>query len=113
MKSLVIKIALLTECLVPSLLHAQVNFNVAERQVQIHGSVSEGLAYSNNNNYLTMDTSDGSSFTDGAANISSQITDKFRAGAQIYVRDIGKLGQWHPQLDWAFGDYRFKDWFGI
>jgi hypothetical protein len=113
MKSLAIKIAFLAGCLAPGLLHAQVSFDVAGRQVQVHGSASEGFAFSNNNNYLTMDTTNGSSFTDGSANISSQITDKFRVGAQIYVRDIGRLGLWHPQLDWAFGDYRFKDWFGI
>jgi hypothetical protein len=113
MKGLSIAIALLIGCLVPGFLNAQTRFNVAGRQVQIHGSVSEGFAYSNNNNYLTMDTTHGASFTDGDANISSQITDKFRVGAQVYLRDIGRLGQWHPQLDWAFGDYRFKDWFGI
>jgi hypothetical protein len=113
LKGLAIKIALVVGCLVPGLVHAQVSFDLAGRQAQIHGSVSEGFAYSNNNNYLTMATTNGSLFTDGDANISSQITDKFRVGAQIYVRDVGKLGQWHPQLDWAFGDYRFKDWFGI
>ena len=23
------------------------------------------------------------------------------------------MGNWHPELDWAVADYRFKDWFGI
>jgi hypothetical protein len=26
---------------------------------------------------------------------------------------MGALGNWHPTLDWASGDYRFKDWLGI
>ena len=42
-----------------------------------------------------------------------QITDKFRIGAQVYDRNLGQLGRWHPSLDWAFADYRFKPWFGI
>jgi hypothetical protein len=61
-----------------------------------------------------MNTSQGSfQFTDIGANISTQLTDRFRIGAQIYDRDIGALGAWHPQLDWAVADYKFKDWLGI
>jgi hypothetical protein len=51
--------------------------------------------------------------TDMGLNMSSQITDKFRVGAQVYDRNLGQLGQWHPSLDWAVADYRFKNWFGI
>lgn len=90
------------------------NFTVDGKTVQIHGFLSEGFADSNDNNFLTMKTSDGSfAMTDGGVNISTQLTDKFRVGAQVYDRNIGQLGQWHPQLDWAFGDYKFKDWFGV
>ncbi len=61
-----------------------------------------------------MNTSDGScAMTDGGVNVSTQITDKFRIGAQIYDRNIGQLGKWHPHLDWAFGDYKFKSWMGV
>jgi hypothetical protein len=51
--------------------------------------------------------------TDAGANISSQITDKFRVGAQVYLYNVGKLGDWRPELDWATAQYQFKDWFGI
>src|SRR3984893_10863542 len=99
-------------CGVPAELHAQ--FLIEGRPVQIHGFASQGFAYSNDNNYLTMNTSDGTfKFTDGGVNISAPITDKLRVGAQIYIRSIGTLGQWHPVLDWAVVDYKFKDWFGI
>lgn len=98
----------------PGLLHAQFDFKVGGRTVQVHSFASQGFAYSNQNNYLTMKTSDGSwAMTDGGVNISSQLTDRFRVGAQVYVRNIGHLGDWHPTLDWAMGDYKFKDWFGI
>jgi len=95
-------------------MHAQFDFTIAGRPVQVHSFASQGFAYSNDNNYLTMDTSQGSfNLTDVGANISMRVTDKLRIGAQIYDRDFGQLGKWHPQLDWATADYRFKDWFGV
>jgi len=98
----------------PSLLHAQFDFRVADRDVQVHSFASQGYMYSNDNNYMTMPTSQGSfKMTDGGANASMQLSDKFRIGVQGYVRDFGRMGDWHPQLDWAYADYRFKDWFGF
>ena len=90
------------------------NFTVDGKTIQFHGFASEGFAYSNDNNYLTMNTSQGSfAMTDGGVNVSTQLTDNFRVGAQIYDRNIGELGKWHPTLDWAVADYKFRDWFGI
>jgi len=89
-------------------------FKIVNRPVQIHGFASQGFAYSDENNYLTMNTSQGSGeFTDAGLNASAPVTDHFRVGAQAYLRDIGQLGEGHPQLDWAYGDYRFADFFGI
>lgn len=97
-----------------TVMNAQFNFNVEGRQVQIHSFASQGFAYSNQNNYLTMKTSQGSfAFTDFGFNASTQLTDHFRVGAQLYDRNVGQLGNWHPELDWAFGDYRFADWLGV
>jgi hypothetical protein len=98
----------------PSLLHAQFDFNLAGRPVQIHSFASQGFAYSNQNNYLTMKTSQGSfELTDLGFNVSMPVTDKFRVGAQLYSYNVGSLGRYRPQLDWAVVDYRFKDWFGV
>jgi len=84
------------------------------RNVQVHGFASQGFIYTNQNNWLTMNTSEGSgTATEMGLNASSQLTDRFRVGAQVYDRNLGELGQWHPTLDWAVADYRFKDWFGI
>jgi hypothetical protein len=89
-------------------------FTVFDRAVQVHGFATQGFAYTNNNNFLTMNTTNGSpAFTDGAMNLSTAITDKFRVGAQAYVRKIGQLDDFRPQLDWAYGDYRFAHWFGV
>ena len=89
-------------------------FRVLDRTVQVHGFVSQGFIYTNDNNWLTMSTSQGSAaFTDFGLNMSSQITDKLWIGAQGYDRNLGQLGQYHPSLDWAVADYRFKSWFGV
>jgi hypothetical protein len=99
--------------LAPGLLHAQFDFKLDGRDVQVHSFASEGFALTNQNNFLTMDTTNGAFFTDFGFNVSSNITDKLRVGAQFYDRDIGHLQEWHPVLDWAVVDYRLTDWFGI
>jgi len=89
-------------------------FKVWNRTVQVHGFASQGFVYTDKNNWLTMNTSQGSgAMTDMGLNMSAQLTDRFRVGAQVYDRNLGQLGQWHPSLDWAAGDYRFTNWFGI
>jgi hypothetical protein len=100
--------------LAPGFLYGQTDFHVAGRDVQVHSFASQGFAYSNENNFLTMPTSNGTfSFTDYGMNMSTQLTDKLRVGAQVYGRNMGRLGNWYPTLDWAVVDYRFKDWFGV
>jgi hypothetical protein len=101
-------------CAVTAKLHAQFNFHVDGREVQIHSFASQGFAYSNRNNYLTMKTSQGNfAFTDFGFNASTPITDKLRVGAQMYSYNVGVLGRYRPQVDWAVADYHFKDWFGV
>ena len=89
-------------------------FKLFDRMVQVHGFASQGFVYTNDNNWLTMNTSQGSAaWTDFGLNMSSEVTDRLRIGAQGYNRNLGQLGQYHPSLDWAFADYRFKSWFGL
>src|SRR5262249_46311335 len=105
--------AFLAACLLPHLLHAQVDLDVHGREIQVHGFLSEGFARTNDNNYLRMNTSKGSFFTEMGLNASAQIDDKLRIGAQIYDRDIGELGDGKVYLDWVFADFRWKDWLGV
>ena len=100
-------------CIGQVALQAQ-EFKLFDREVQIHGFASQGFVYTNDNNWLTMNTSQGSgAFTDFGINVSTNVTDRLRVGAQLYDRNLGQLGQYHPSLDWAVVDYRFKSWFGI
>jgi hypothetical protein len=90
------------------------DFKLLGREVEIHGFASQGFVYTNTNNWLTMNSSQGSAaFTDFGVNVSTSVTDKLRVGAQLYDYNLGQLGQYHPSLDWAVADYRFKSWFGI
>jgi len=47
----------------PALIHAQYDFNLAGHKVQVHSFGSQGFAYSNDNSYLTMNTSKGASIS--------------------------------------------------
>ena len=50
---------------------------------------------------------------DFGVNRSTRVNDKLRVGGQLYDRNLGQLGQYHPSLDFAVADYRFKSWLGI
>ncbi len=93
---------------------AQSSFRLGEKEVQVHGSIQQGFVFSSGNNFLTMNTRDGSgAMTDGAFNVGSQLTQKLRVGAQVYSRNIGDLGNGQLQIDWAFADYKVNSAFGV
>jgi hypothetical protein len=90
------------------------DFRLFDRDVEVHGFASQGFVYTNTNNWLTMNSNQGSgAFTDFGFNVSTNVTDRLRIGAQLYDRNLGQLGQYHPSLDWAVVDYRFKSWLGF
>jgi hypothetical protein len=93
---------------------AQSSFKVGEKEIQVHGSVQQGFVVGEGNNFLTMNTTDGSgAMTDGSFNLATQVTSKLRVGGQVYARNIGELGNGQVQLDWAFADYKFHSAFGV
>src|SRR5262245_34113351 len=92
-----------------SILHAE-EIKLGGRPLEIHGSFSQGFMFTNQNNFLTTDTSSGSfGLTDGSLNLNYRINDKLRVGAQAYDRKIGALGHGTVQLDWALLDFRVKN----
>jgi hypothetical protein len=81
---------------------------------QMHGTLSQGFIYGSGNNYLTMKSNDGSArWSEGAVNLSTAIRDNFHVGIQIHSYIMGQLGRGTAQVDWAFADYRAKDWLGF
>jgi hypothetical protein len=90
------------------------SFTLGGKEFGVHGFVQQGFNVTDENNFLTMETKDGSgAMTDAALNISSNLTRKLRVGAQGYVRNIGELGNGSFEVDWAFADYKFADAFGV
>jgi len=82
--------------------------------VEVHGFVSQGFIKTTENNYLAADSTRGSfEFTEAGINFTKPLTDKLRAGIQLFAHDLGPLGNYSPQFDWFYLDYRFWDWLGI
>jgi hypothetical protein len=82
--------------------------------VDIHGFISQGYMESKDNNYLIDNSSDGSfAFNEVGINFSKQLTDQLRIGLQLFSYDLGAMGNNEIMLDWAFADYRWKDWLGL
>jgi len=82
--------------------------------IDIHGFVSQGYMCSSDYNYILYDSKGGSfQFTEIGINFSKDLTDKLRIGIQILARDLGDIGNLDPLIDWAYADYRWKDWLGL
>ena len=88
----------------------QALFGIAqERKIDVFGFVSQGYLDSSQHNYLT-DSKDGSfEFTEAAVNVMGSYGDSFRAGLQLFARDLGDQGNHEVVIDWAYGEYIWKD----
>jgi len=83
-------------------------------KLQIHGFLTQGLMYSSGNNYLTANSSNGTlDWTEGAINFGQPLSDKLRVGIQLHTLRLGKLGKQKVDVDWAYGDYKVNDRFGV
>lgn len=81
--------------------------------LMIHGFISQGYMKSDDNNFLAQ-TEDGSfQFNEMGINFTSVISTNLHLGMQFFARDQGKYGNDEVRIDWAFGDYHFKDFLGI
>ena len=84
-----------------------------ESFIDIHGFVSQGYLKSDNNNYIT-DTKDGTfQFNEIGLNFSTDLTEKLHVGFQMLARDLDREGFTPVNLDWAYGDYRWRDFLGL
>ena len=100
---------LLVGCVCAASLYAQ---NLQD--IEVHVYVTQGFLFSSNNNYLTMQSSSGSlQWTDGAVSVADSLTNKLRVGIQLHMYQMGQLGGPNVMVDWASGDYKFNDYFGI
>jgi hypothetical protein len=87
---------------------------VEQAGIEIHGFISQGFLWSDRNNYLSAKTEDGSfEFNEIGINFIKELNDRLRVGTQFFSRDLGRAGNNEIIVDWAYGDYRWKDWLGI
>ncbi|MFT4540405.1 MAG: hypothetical protein ACI835_002856 [Planctomycetota bacterium] len=81
--------------------------------VEIHGFLAQGYMNSSHNNYLTRSEQGSWAFNELGVNFSVDLTDKTRAGIQLFSRDLGPIGNNEVVIDWAFLDYHYSDKLGF
>ena len=81
--------------------------------LQIHGFISEGAFISTANDYIGTSSRGTLELFEAGLNVSTEVADRLRAGIQFYGRDVGTFKDLPPRLDWAFLDYRWRDWLGL
>ncbi len=72
-----------------------------------------GYLLSNRYNYLNAETEDGTvEFNELDTNVMSSMTDRLRLGHST-AWGFGDDGNDEITVDWAFGDYRYRNWLGV
>ncbi|MCP4353193.1 MAG: hypothetical protein GY795_47690 [Desulfobacterales bacterium] len=88
-------------------------FGYEAGDIQIHGYVSQGYLKSDRNNFIA-ETEEGSfQFNETCINFSTYLSPGLRAGMQLLARDFGSVGNDEVEIDWAYGDYQWRDELGI
>ncbi len=89
-------------------------FAVEFGEVDIHGFISQGFLQSDDHKFYFADTDDGTyEFNEFGINFATDLTDNLRLGMQLLARDLGSLGNDKVNVDWAYADYRFRNWLGL
>jgi hypothetical protein len=81
--------------------------------VEVHGFVSPGFIVTTDNNYLAKSKRGSFEFNEVGINFTAPLTDKLRAGVQLFARDLGRIGNYTPKADWFYLDYKVEDYFGL
>lgn len=82
--------------------------------VTMHGFISQGYVKTTENELFFAQTTKGTfAVTEAALSFTTEPVSRLRIGAQLYAQDLGSLGNHKVIVDWAVGDYRARDWFGV
>jgi len=81
--------------------------------LNVHGFASQGYLRTTDNDYLAKTKKGSTEFNDVAVNVSKEMSDRLRVGCQFLARDLGDAGNDKANLDWGYGDYRFRDELGV
>lgn len=83
------------------------------RSVQFHGFVSQGAFISTANDYIGESSRGSLELFEVGINASTEVTNRLRAGVQLFARNIGVFNDPAPRIDWAFLDYKWRRWLGL
>ncbi len=79
--------------------------------IQIHGFISQGFSWSQDNSYPTSDSESGTfQHFDAGINFGKKLTDGLNIGLQLYARDFGNIDNNTVNIDWAYADYKWQNW---
>jgi len=82
--------------------------------IYVGGFVSQGYLNTRENNYLVPRSVNGTSeFTEAAITVLARPVDRLRVGIQLLARNFGDIGNDFVSVDWAYGDYLYRDWLGV
>jgi hypothetical protein len=82
-------------------------------EVRVHGFVSEGAFVSTANDYLGRSSRGSLELFEAGLNVSADPAERLRVGIQLFSRSVGTLRDEAPRIDWAYLDYRWRDWLGM
>src|SRR5688572_13264616 len=81
--------------------------------VEIHGFVSQGFIVTTDNDYLAESERGSFEMAEVGINFTRALTDRLRAGVQLFARDLGDIGDYDATVDWFYLDYRWHDRLGL
>ena len=81
--------------------------------VKIQGFLSQGYLKSTANNFYAETEKGSFEFNEMGINFTNEPIDNLHMGMQFFARDLGRLDNDELTINWAYGDYRMKDYLGI
>ena len=100
-----------TPTLLVSILSVSVTFDTTEpgSSFDFHGFISQGFIKSTHNNYLARSERGSFEFTEAAVNMRFQPSPTISMGLQLFLRDLGPLGNYDAKFDWFYVDWSPDD----
>jgi len=83
------------------------------QDVNIHGFISQGFLQSDLGNFMAETEKGTLDFNECSINFSKELNSNLHMGVQLLSRDFGDYDNNIINVDWAFADYRWRDFFGF
>lgn len=89
------------------------NYEIDSSPVEIHGFISQGYLQTSHNNFFPTSKEGSFDFAEAGLNFNKQISGNLRAGAQLFARNYGNIGDFDASFDWFLLDYKASDTLGF